>query len=338
MWAGSIGLLSAKELSFKSKNNKFNPIVGSWFEFQHQNKIEGKYWDNQLKNLTCNKWELKIKEMADIGLRYLVILDVAYKGMSFYSSKYLLKFNLNCKNPLELLLNAADKYGIKVFVSNGFFGNWRKPIRVMHSRDVRKLRMKAMAEIVESYGHHKSFYGWYFPNETGINGYYKEFYIDFVNKASAEVAKLMPQAKTLIAPYGTRTVKADAKFVKQLESLNVDYVAYQDEVGVRKSTPEETAGYFKKLSYLHKKAGRSKLWADIEMFTFEGKRYQSPLIPGPAERVVKQLKSAAPHVDNILIYEYNGLINNPDTKVYLGHPNNGSTELFSALVDNHFLS
>jgi len=43
----------------------------------------------------------------------------------------------------------------------------------------------------------------------------------------------------LIAPYGTRVAVPNDKYVHQLESLDVDLVAYQDEVGVQKSKVEE---------------------------------------------------------------------------------------------------
>jgi hypothetical protein len=91
-----------------------------------------------------------------------------------------------------------------------------------------------MNEIAEKYASHKSFYGWYYPNETGINGHYQDYFIDYVNISTAEARKIAPGAKTLIAPYGTRNVKPDDKFVKQLEQLDVDFIAYQDEIGLRK--------------------------------------------------------------------------------------------------------
>lgn len=335
---GSLGILSAKGLISKNEDNKFNPIVGSWFEFQHHSKVEATYWNTELKNMSCKDWELKIKEMADAGIEYLVLLCVALRGKSFYPSKLLPSYDLICKDPLGMLLDTADKYDIKAFVSNGYFGNWKKPYSLMRDPKIRKLRLKAMNEIAENYGHNKSFYGWYYPNEFGLDGHFKEFYIDYVNEASDEVAKLMPQAKTLIAPYGTRNIIYDKKFLKQIESLNVDYMAFQDEVGVEKSTPFETTKYFKKLSTAFKKVGRSDLWADCEVFSFQGKRYNSPLIPGPPKRVVKQLNAIAPSVDKIFIYEYDGLINAPNTEVFLGYPGDSSKKLYIDLAKNHYLS
>lgn len=55
---------------------------------------------------------------------------------------------------------------------------------------------------------------------------------------------LDPHFRTLIAPYGTNLLHVDDAYVRQLDALDVDIIAYQDEVGVRKSTPEQTGGYF----------------------------------------------------------------------------------------------
>ena len=55
----------------------------------------------------------------------------------------------------------------------------------------------------------KAFTAGYYPNETGISGHYDDFFINYVNQSSKEAARLMPKAKTLIAPYGTRNVAFD---------------------------------------------------------------------------------------------------------------------------------
>lgn len=317
------------------EKRKVKPIEGSWFEFQHHNPAEGKYWNETLENFSCEQWDAKIREIAKAGLRYLVLLDVAIYGKSFYPTALLPRYELNCNDLLETVLAAADKYNIRFFISNGFFGDWYQPAMLMQDLKVQKLRFKAMHELAEKYAHHKSFYGWYYPNETGINGHYDDFFIDYVNTSSAEAAKLTPGAKILIAPYGTRNIKADDRFVHQLEQLDVDYIAYQDEIGVEKSEVEESAPFFERLYTLHKKAARSKLWADVEVFRFEGKVYHSALLPAPAERIIQQLEAVSPYVEKILIYQYLGMLNKPGSKVFAGHPD--SDKLYQKLSRHSFL-
>ncbi|MGQ7868179.1 DUF4434 domain-containing protein [Sunxiuqinia sp. sy24] len=312
------------------KKSNIKPIEGSWFEFQHHSAAEGKYWNPTLEKFTAEQWDAKVKELADAGMRYLVLLDVAIYGKSFYPTSLLPQHEMGCDDPLEAVLAAADKYGIRFFVSNGFFGEWTKPAMLMQDRTVNKLRLKAMNELAEKYGHHKSFYGWYYPNETGIHGHYDDVFINYVNTSSAEAAKLMPKAKTLIAPYGTRNVEYGEHYERQLEQLDVDFIAYQDEIGVEKTKVEESAGIFENLYKMHKKAAKSRLWADVEVFRFEGKVYNSALLPAPAERVVQQLEAVSPYVEKILIYQYTGMINKPGSDVFAGHPD--SVQLYDGLV------
>ncbi len=315
--------------------NKHKRIEGSWFEFQHHSPVEGMPWNQMLAKFTANDWDKKVKEIADAGIHYLVLIDVAIYDKTFYPSKLMPQHELGCPDPLETVLTAADKYGIRFFISNGFFGNWYKPYDLMTSKEVNILREKAMEEIAAKYAHHKSFYGWYYPNETGIRGHYDDAFINYVNKSTAAALKFTPKAKTLIAPYGTRHVTTGDKYINQLEKLDIDFIAYQDEVGVRKSTASETGHFYEQLSKAHKKAGRAKLWADVEMFTFEGETYKSALLPAPPERVIEQLDVIEPFVDKIFIYQYPGLINKPGTSVYAG--SEGSTQLYQKLVEHKYL-
>ncbi|SHF31142.1 protein of unknown function [Mariniphaga anaerophila] len=332
----AVGLSAFPALSAEiRKSKKIKPIEGSWFEFQHHSLAEGKYWNPTLAGFTAAQWDQKVKEIAKSGMRYLVLLNNAIRDKTYYPSAFLPKHQMGCEDPLEAVLSAADKYGIRFFISNGFFGEWTKPAFLMQDKEVEKIRLRAMNEIAEKYAHHKSFYGWYYPNETGIQGHYDDFFINYVNTSTDEALKLTPKAKTLIAPYGTRNVQADEKYVRQLEQLNVDFIAYQDEIGVEKTQVEESAGFFESLYNLHKKAAKAKIWADVEVFRFEGKVYQSALSPAPAERVIKQLEAVSPYVEKILIYQYFGMLNAPGSKVYAGH--SGSTELYRALKKNRFL-
>lgn len=311
------------------------PIEGSWFEFQHHSIAEGKYWNPKLVDFTANQWDSKIKEMAKAGMRYLILLNTAIHNKAYYPSELLPKHQMGCNDPLEVILTAADKYGINFFISNGFYGEWTRPAFLMSDKSIEKLRLRAMNEIAEKYAHHKSFYGWYYPNETGISGHYDDIFINYVNTSSAEAARLTPKAKTLIAPYGTRNVIEDEKFVRQLEKLNVDFIAYQDEIGVQKTAVEESAIFFERLYNLHKKAAKSRLWADVEVFDFEGVVYKSALIPAPWERVVGQLRAVSPFVEKILIYQYVGMINKSGTDIFAGHPD--SVLLYKGLKKTGYL-
>lgn len=309
------------------------PIEGTWFEFQHHSRVEGKYWNPVCKHFDASQWEEKIAEMASLQMKYIVLLcsslveeadpqESGFAGIaeSYFRTDIYPKADFPCRDPLGTLLEAADKYGMKVFVSCGFYGDWKKSYVNRNDSGVRARAFRAMEQLVQLYGSHESFYGWYLPDEACIDGHFDEDFIRYINEYAARGRSLLPESKVLIAPYGTRLLQADDAYVAQLERIDADIIAYQDEVGVRKSQPEETAAFYEALRRVHDLAGRSALWADMELFGFEGEVYKSALVPADIDRIRRQLESISPYVDTVLCYQYMGLMNRPGTKAFCGHP------------------
>ena len=301
-------------------DNNMKPICGTWFEFRHHSTAEGKYWNSACQNFTELQWREKISEISGAGMEYIVLMASAIDSQAYYKSSVFPSAALACENPLEVLLSQADQCGLKVFVSNGFYGGWHHARRNISDKTVMNRSLKAMNELAGQFGHHQSFYGWYMPDETCIIRHFGKDFIRYVNLCCGEGRRLMPKSKTLIAPYGTSLAKADDKYIRQLESMAVDFIAYQDEVGVKKTTAEKSAGHFEKLKAAHDKAGRGALWADIELFDFEGLVYRSALIPAEFSRIQKQLEAVSPYVDKVFAYQYQGLMNKPGTGAFAGHP------------------
>ncbi|MBN1900303.1 DUF4434 domain-containing protein [Candidatus Sumerlaeota bacterium] len=302
------------------------PIKGSWFEFQHHWGVEGKYWDKECSDFTEHQWEKKIEEVAEIGFDHLVLLDVACNGKAYYDTSLFPKFPFGCEDPLEICLKTADRLGIRFFIGVGFFITTNISWEGINSPEETRKTLQFMNEIAERYGRHPSFYGWYLPHEAKIDGHYEEEYVKYVQNCNREGRKLLPNGKMLIAPFGTRLAIPDDKYVKQLERLGVDFIAYQDEVGVRKSRVEELPAFYEGLKKAHERAGCAEIWADVEIFDFEGAVYQSALIPAPFERVKRQLEAASPYVEKILVYQYQGMMNKPGSAAFAGHPE--STQLY----------
>jgi hypothetical protein len=306
------------------------PISGSWFEFQHHATVEGVDWNPALANFSSDQWDLKIKEIAETGMEYLVLMATALYYRSFYHTKIFPVWRLACDDPMEAVLSAADKYGIKFFIGGGFYGQWDSP-GIVADPVAAKKRLQAIDEITRVYGHHKSFYGWYWPNEAFIDRHFSNEFIDYVNTCSRLAHQLTPRARIMIAPYGTRVAVPDDQYVRQLESLDVDIIAYQDEVGVRKSRVEETTAFYEGLRKAHDRARRGAIWADLEIFEFENVVYKSALLPAPFERVLRQMEAVSQWVDKILVYQYQGMMNKPGSPAFCGSP--GSTRLYTEYME-----
>ncbi|MBI1387538.1 MAG: DUF4434 domain-containing protein [bacterium] len=304
------------------------PIEGSWFEFQHCWEWEARYWNDQLEAFSRDQWRAKVGEIAGAGLKYLVLLSVAQDDLSFYPSNVLPQWKMACDDPLEAVLSAGDEFGVKFFISGGFF---KEKIGVLPGEDGTHQRERALVELAERYGDHASFFGWYWPNEAQLSPYFEEPLIEYINASSAFARTLKPECKIMIAPYGTRNERDEDSYARQLEALDVDIVAYQDEVGVRKTRADETAAIYEKLRRVHDKVAQRALWADVEIFEFEGEVYKSNLIAAPFDRVRTQLEAVSPFVDVILIYQYQGMMNRPGTSAFAGRAD--SVELYQRYME-----
>ena len=308
---------------------RIKAIKGSWISIWWDDRRHH-YWNDACLNYTAQQWAQAVKEVAEIGMEYLVLLAIAKGGKAFYDTPLLPKLRMVCDNPLEALLAAADKCRVKFFLSSDWFGPWDH--QCLHDPARVRARFQMMGEIARQYAHHRSFHGWYWPNEAALGPYFTDDFISYVNACTREVRRLTPKTKTLIAPYGTNRAVCDDRFVRQLEQLDVDIVAYQDEVGCLRMSPAQSAVAFGTLRRAHDRVPQRALWADVETFAWEGppNKQTSPLIPAPFSRIQQQLAAVSPFVDTILIYQYQGLMNKPGSHAFTGHPD--SSRLYSDYV------
>lgn len=301
-------------------------INGTWLEIHHFNIKEGKYFNPICHEFSDEQWKEKVRELASLNMKYIVLMGVAITDKQdytevFYPSKHFKKWNeIKANDPVNAILSEASKHNMKVFVGAGTFGYWADVYNNMTSPIVHNKTITIMKELYELYGHYDSFYGWYYPDETGICGHYEQEFINYVNSKTNFSRTINPNLKTIIAPYGTNHIEFDELFVEQLKSLEVDFVAYQDEVGVKKSSEYETYMYYKQLKQAHEKANKSKLWADVEIFEFEGDVYKSALLPSNVNRIKTQLEEISEYVEEIIVFQYQGMMNMPSSIAFCGHP------------------
>ncbi len=293
------------------------PITGAWFEFKHHNLAEGQFYNGTLRSFTAEQWAAMVRDMRAMGMDTLVLTcsSLVYReeSESYAPVDVFPPAAMACENPMDVMMDTAEETGMNVFLSAGFYGFWEDSVGNMKSREVEKRAFRACEEMYSRYADCPSFRGWYLPDETEAGPYFSPVFLDYVARYAAFFRQLDAEKPILIAPYGTNKIVPDDTFVRQLEGMDVDYIAYQDEVGVQKSRPEDTADYYRGLRQAHDRAGRSKLWADIEMFDFTGTVYHSALAPAPMERIAKQIAYVSPYVDKILCYAFPGLLARPDS-------------------------
>lgn len=294
-------------------------LDGTFFDFHHHNTAEGKYFNPALDSFTESDWRQKVREIAELKMEYIIIMATALFDRCYFDSEVFPRADIPCSDPIEAVLDEADKLNINVFLGNGFYGDWTKPSVNITSEEVLDRTFRAMDELAKKYSHHKSFYGWYFPDEVCIILRFSKKFINYVNLCTKRCREITPGKKTLIAPYGTNLTLTNSYYVDALASLDVDFIAYQDEIGVQKTRVWQSERIFARLKKAHDKAGRAALWADIELFKFEGMVYKSALLPADFSRIQRQIENVSPYVDKIVGYQYTGLMNPKNSPSFAGH-------------------
>ena len=98
------------------------PIKGTWFSIYWYDRRHY-YWNEACLRYNDEQWDLLIREMAELGLEYLVLCNVASHGYSIYDSNVLPKIKMASDDPLETVMTACDKYDVKVFLNNDYYND-----------------------------------------------------------------------------------------------------------------------------------------------------------------------------------------------------------------------
>lgn len=271
------------------------PITGSWINLFYQD-VRNKYTNPQhMDNTDPDFWRVKVREMNDMGIKYIIFMATANEGKADYPSKIMpWAYNANRKSPVCAIMDEADSLGMNVFMSIGWAkdqdDNLRIPEILQRQKDI-------MEELATLYGHRKSFYGWYLPVEDCLGPVLSDAAVKAVNSLVERAHKLTPGKKTMISPYGFFCSEFDnPKFGEQIKKLKVDIIAYQDEVGcVREEFPmPRLRENWKKMRAIHDQTD-IEMWANCELFTWEKglNSRQSALIPAAMPRIVSQLAAAS---------------------------------------------
>ena len=277
--------------------------------------------------------------MNGLGMTVVMITYVEYQGRFFYPSR--LSFHdRDMQKQAEgewfdydfvgTVLSQADHNGMRVFLGLGRGGDtdllWGGLGDRERLRQAARLSADVARELWEFYGHHESLYGWYLTheaNDLARAGVYYNAVADFCHS-------LAPEKPVMIAPAGTPI--ADRSIIA---ASHVDIFAYQDAVGagyvpcVYTYDPDrriaELEDIFSRYRDWHQASGKH-LWADVELWEMAGPEYEKPYAAS-FERLMRQIRAAAPYVDMLTGYEVTGFLQPGNTPSRLLDPR--SAALFS---------
>ena len=316
-------LLTIGLMSFHCILAQTKPVHGTWINLPYQD-VRNKYMNPAYMDYTSPAfWEAKIKEQAQLGMKYVVIMAVANDEKSFYPSKYMQwAYDKSKTSPLDAILDAASEYGIDVFLSCGWAVNQDDNIA---DAKIRGMQLQIMKETTDLYKDHKAFYGWYLPVEDSMEPILSDHAVDAVNFLTNHARTLTPNKKIMISPYGICFADLNnPKFGEQIKKLKVDIIAYQDEIGcVREPQPlPRSKVNFKKIGEIHKDSD-IEFWMNVESFTWEkgDNSRESALIPAAFPRYLAQMTSATEAgAREIISFSTYGIYEKAESPFPIGQP------------------
>ena len=278
------------EVSVYNAQSQLPTIDGGFINPNFQNSVGGE----GISHLDDYMWYILLKGMKDLGMDRVVfpyttnkrlmttliqndaaLTKAGYKSLRLHSSQ----------DVIEAVLNAADKLNMKVFMGTVLgvgYPHITGDVRKYHDGIIAdaKLTMKALQD---KYGKHKSFYAFYFSDET-CDAWLNAGGVDdfrYLYKSQSDYARsIAPEKKTMICPAiwrsGAPEDGADSIYnVIRPEQEGgrpiVDIVAQQDCLGrptdlvLTDSTFQSFEQYIEAWARSVRAAG-AEFWSDLEAF------------------------------------------------------------------------
>ena len=316
-------------------------ISGTFFEIDHFSDTEGARYQADIRKLDESQWVQVVHDMHAIGIDTLVYqqcVDCRHgwdNTFSYYKSQSRPMLPWIQGDPMSAIADACDELGMKIIYG---IGTMHTMDPYTHCDEVLEHARITASELLGLYGSRPSFAGWYWTFEyppSSVAG------LQSLKKIVPAIRQLSP-CDFMIAPNIDRLM---VPYI--LQEIDVDIVAYQDNVGVgvepdvfgrhsranRFESLEQLQCLYKFVKFAHdgwqeadqenidhwncyfRDRGRTALWNDLEIWEFD---HREALHPTELSRVVAQLERTAPFVDKQIIYQYPGLMHHPDHPAHVG--------------------
>ncbi len=319
-------------------------LRGSFFDLAHPNLWDAAYWTDNCRFWKEENWRALIRDMHGIGLDTAICTTTALWGRPFfagYEKTVGRPLRFGCSDPLGACADEADALEMKMFFGIGLRG------RVMQVRDYAGMEPPwpevwfrwnmALAEaIVDRFGSRRCFAGLYISYEIDFENSQIELYERLVRK---HLRPAVGKVKILASPGNLGADMPGRKLddlPKLAERMNIDILAPQDYGGRDSRIDKALALVGRQVEALEKvrkplaDVGVA-LWSNCEAFDFEPTPDgRSACIPGPIERIRRQIEMQAPLVEKLICYQYQGIMNRHTELVNIGHP--GTDKLYRDYV------
>jgi hypothetical protein len=183
------------------------------------------------QNWGPDEWRADFDAMQAIGIDTVVIIRGGLRDKTIFPSKVIV--HDPGEDLAHIFLDLAGEHGMRLFF--GTYDSWEWARNGTWKEEI-AINKRFMNEILERYGSHGSFAGWYLSHETSHNRFH---FPDLYRELSEEAKRLTPEKPVLISPfYPSKKVYGDEgmepeRFAddwrRMLEGVSsIDYVAFQD--------------------------------------------------------------------------------------------------------------
>jgi len=287
-------------MALKLKKRSYQEFFGSWFKFPDPDGVAESYWSGTALAFTETQWHEKFREMADLGLKTVLLGPPVANGKSFYPSDLGESWKTGCPDLVKTFFESAEELGMEIYLGAG-------------NVDIDLTRAE---ELGRRYGHHRSFAGWQLVSEEANS---TELNSEFAMRLNRSIEKLRGIAeKPVSVSLSARAAAEEEGFADRLQELRADQLVYRDGVGMRANEPADLPEVYGRLAEIHRDAD-IPLWACVELFAYEGLIGKSALIPAAFSRVKTQIETISMYAEALFCCQYFGLMNPGSSSVFVGH-------------------
>ena len=256
-------------------------------------------------------WQQELEAMRKARMQTIVLQQLQHETTRYIPD------SSAAPDPTGIILSYADAHGMEVFIGLAVDSGWWKCGQWQDYLDAAALKNMALAdEIWKRYGSHRSFVGWYLPQEMWEGPFTDEqvalarHLFHRLSDHCRSLSKDEPKPVAL-SPFHTGRVppsEIEKLYRDLLRGSGVNIVMLQDGVGARgwdDRMADMVVPYFEAMERACW-ANHVEFWANIECFKLVSRTSSGPkeFAPADAQRLSRQLTAVAPFVRRIVTFDF----------------------------------
>ena len=190
--------------------SQFKPVTGSF--------LDGIACDIPSNNWGPQDWRKQFDNMKAIGMDTVIIIRVGWGDSAMYDSPTLQTPLFPEEDLVELFFAEADRVGFRLYLGmhdsheHWLKNDWESEIEI---------NVRLIDEMLERYGTHRSFHGWYMSHEGGI-----EYHMPKIWKPLATKLRAHDESKRiLVSPrYAGEKWQPEKPLSPQQHAQHFDYI------------------------------------------------------------------------------------------------------------------